>query len=128
MTREEAKGLLPIIQAFAEGKEIQYRNRYNEWIDIGKNEGLGFVKPVSDYRIKTAPKYRPFKNKEESCNEIFKHQPFGWVKAPNGYFLYIDKIFDDGISITDKRSSCRFERYLDCDYTFLDGISFGIKE
>ena len=30
MTREEAKEMLPIIQAFAEGKEIQYRNSLNE--------------------------------------------------------------------------------------------------
>ena len=57
-----------------------------------------------------------------------EHQPFGWVKAPNGVFLYIDRIFDDGISIIDKRSSCRFKGYLECDYTFLDGTPFGIKE
>ena len=36
MTREEAKELMPVIKAFAEGKEIQYRNSFNEWIDIKK--------------------------------------------------------------------------------------------
>ena len=35
MTREEAKELLPIIQAFAEGKDIQIRNITDDgWDDI----------------------------------------------------------------------------------------------
>ena len=33
MTREEAKNLLPIIQAFAEGKTIQYEAS-DGWIDL----------------------------------------------------------------------------------------------
>ena len=33
MTREEAKELLPIIQAFAEGKTIQYEAS-DGWIDL----------------------------------------------------------------------------------------------
>ena len=125
MTREEAKELLPIIKAFAEGKKIEYHDdNDDEWIETSTPVWQVGVK----YRIKSEPKYRPFKNKEECCNEIFEHQPFGWVKAPNGVFLYIDRIFDDGISIIDKRSSCRFKGYLECDYTFLDGTPFGIKE
>ena len=44
MTREEAKELLPIIQAFAEGKVVQYRNNSNEWLDIGKNASVGFTR------------------------------------------------------------------------------------
>ena len=31
MTREEAKEILPIIQAFAEGKTIEYREYDGEW-------------------------------------------------------------------------------------------------
>lgn len=65
MLRKEAKELLPVIKAFAEGKEIQYRNSFNEWIDIKKNEGLSFVKTPLDYRIKPESKYRPFKSQEE---------------------------------------------------------------
>ena len=30
MTRKEAKELLPIIQAFAEGKTVQYKNNFCE--------------------------------------------------------------------------------------------------
>ena len=62
MTREQAKELLPIIQAYAEGEIIQYKNFLDEWTDIEENEGLSFICPPSDYRIKSQPKYRPFKS------------------------------------------------------------------
>ena len=82
MTREEAKDLLPIIQAFAEGKVIQCKSSIN-------NEWRGFEEPVfnglpDNYRIKPEPKYRPFKTQEECQQEMLKHQPFGWVKNKCG--------------------------------------------
>ena len=126
MTKEEVKELLPIMQAFAEGDEIQYRNNYNEWIDVKTGEGLCFTRPSSCYRIKPEPKYRPFKSQEECWQEMLNHQPFGWVKAPNGELFCIDKVFDEGVVY--KHSSCRFEEYLEGNYTFADGIPFGIKE
>ena len=126
MTKEEVKELLPIMQAFAEGDEIQYRNNYNEWIDVKTGEGLCFTRPSSCYRIKPEPKYRPFKSQEECWQEMLNHQPFGWIKAPNGELFCIDKVFDEGVVY--KHSSCRFEEYLDGNYTFADGIPFGIKE
>jgi len=36
MTREQAKSILPVIQAWAEGKEVQYRSKTGpttEWVD-----------------------------------------------------------------------------------------------
>ena len=126
MTKEEVKELLPIMQAFAEGDEIQYRNNYNEWIDVKTGEGLCFTSPSSCYRIKPEPKYRPFKSQEECWQEMEDHYPFGWVKAPNGELFCIDKVFDEGVVY--KHSTCRFEEYLEGNYTFADGIPFGIKE
>ena len=126
MTKEEVKELLPIMQAFAEGDEIQYRNNYNEWIDVKTGEGLCFTRPSSCYRIKPEPKYRPFKSQEECWQEMLNHQPFGWIKAPNGELFCIDKVFDEGVAY--KHSTCRFEEYLDGNYTFADGTPFGIKE
>lgn len=77
MNRQQAKELLPIIQAFAEGKVIQFRtNNISKWIEI--------TTPTFDllheYRIKPEPKYRPFVDKEECWQEMLKHQPFGWIK------------------------------------------------
>ena len=126
MKREEAKKLLPVMQAFAEGDVIQYRNVYNEWIDVKTEEGLCFTRPSSCYRIKPEPKYRPFKNQEECWEEMEDHYPFGWVKAPNGELFCIDKVFDEGVVY--KHSSCRFDEYLEGNYTFADGTPFGIME
>jgi hypothetical protein len=86
MKRERAKELLPIIQAYADGKKIQYKVvNQNDWHDVddedGINEGLRY-----EYRIKPSDKY----------NEIFKlkslleenHIPFEWIEHNdyrNGY-------------------------------------------
>ena len=122
MTREEVKELLPVIKAFAEGKTIQIKGR-DKWVDLCETD---FSCSPDDYRIKPEPKYRPFKSQEEGWQEMQKHQPFGWVKAPNGELFCIDKVFDEGVVY--KHSTCRFEEYLEGNYTFADGIPFGIKE
>lgn len=86
MTREEAKELLPIIQAFADGKTIEIYD--GEWNTIPFEDPHFDCKP-SCYRIKPEPKYRPFKTKEECWNEMLKHQPVGWLKSKkNGRFSY----------------------------------------
>ena len=113
MTRKEIKDLLPIMQAYVEGKTIQYRV-YKEWEDI---DNPSFNDLPSEYRIKPEPTYRPFKDKEECWNEMLKHQPFGWVK--NGAAQYIN-----ALSIgDDKNFSDWFKLYI-----FADGTPFGIKE
>lgn len=56
---------------------------------------------------------------------MLKHQPFGWIKAPNGDLSCIDKVFDKGITYS--HSCCRFEECL-CDYTFVDGTPFGMRD
>jgi hypothetical protein len=52
MTREEAKKLVPIVQAFADGKTIQLRTGVG-WQDI---EDPVFAGPISIYRIKPEPR------------------------------------------------------------------------
>ena len=126
MTREEAKKLLPIIQAFAEGKDIQIRNITDDgWDDID-NDSMSFCAKAEAYRIKPESMYRSFKTKEECWNEMLKHQPFGWVKSPRGELFCIDKVFEEGIVY--KHSSCHFNEYLEGQYSFVDGTPFGIKE
>ena len=79
MTREEAKELLPIIQAWAEGKSIQFQTDSGSWSNITKD--LYPCNHPSLYRIKPEPRYRPFKTREECWNEMHKHPDFGWVKV-----------------------------------------------
>ena len=126
MTREEARQAAETMMAYAEGKEIELNGR--------SSCGCQMWEETSDptfnwydfmYRTKTKPKYRPFKSKEECWNEMMKHQPFGWVKTPEGEFFCIDRVFDEGIAY--KHSSCQFDEYLEANYTFLDGTPFGIQ-
>lgn len=128
MTRENAKDLLPIIQAFAEGKTIEFRNSLGVWIDC---DGVMFNWPPKDYRIKPEPNYRPFKDAEECWQEMQKHQPFGWLKdKEDGYKVTITKVNDD--EKTDNMSingngSWDFQGIMHY-YTYADGTPFGIKE
>ena len=128
MTREEAKELLPIIQAFAEGKKIQYRTCPDKWVDIEENERVNFTSPPSDYRIKPKPKYRPFKNQEECWEEMLKHQSIGWIRYDDS-ITAIQNIAPEGITITDgiKTSNFYFEECL-MKMKFADDTPFGIKE
>ena len=76
MKRKNAKELLPIIQAFAEGKSMQRVNSLGVRSDV-TGDVLFYCNP-EDYRIKPEPEYRPFKNQEECLQEMMKHQPCGW--------------------------------------------------
>ena len=126
MTREEIKRRAELYSALAEGKTIQAQNPIGgEWFDV-KIETLRSVCEELKYRIKSEPKYRPFKTQEECWNEMLKHQPFGWVKSPRGELFCIDKVFEEGIVY--KHSSCHFNEYLEGQYSFVDGTPFGIKE
>jgi hypothetical protein len=60
MTREEAKKMLPIIQAYAEGKEIQI-STFGGW---KTHEVMCFTSQAIDYRIKPEPEYIPFTVKD----------------------------------------------------------------
>ena len=124
MTREEAKELLPIIQAFAEGKTIQERKLgTTDWIDT---ETPCFNSTWAEFRIKSEPKYRPFKTQEECWKEMLKHQPFGWVKEISCEMLYlINGISNESIVIMEDINS--FKEAMNI-YEFKDGTPFGIKK
>lgn len=124
MTREQAKELLPIIQAYAEGKVIQYRHKGRvAWYDLDSGQ---FNCDMYSYRIKPEPKYRPFKTQEECWNEMLKHQPFGWVKEISSEMLYlINGISNMSIVILEDINS--FKEAMNI-YKFMDGTPFGIKD
>ena len=122
MTREEAKELLPIMQAFAEGKTIQVWAN-DTWQD---EEYPSFVE-LSLFRIKPEPKYRPFRNVEECWQEMQKHQPFGWLKdTDTGGYIIISELDDKDIEISGN-NGWDYVGLMTC-YTFSDGTTFGVKE
>lgn len=122
MTREQAKELLPIIQAYAEGKTIQFLIMNNIWED---RDNLRFLREPCRYRIKPKPKYRPFKSKEECWNEMHKHPDFGWVT--DGYYKSTISVKSGSIVVTISSLEYDFGKaYI--HFTFADGTPFGIKE
>ena len=124
MNREQAKILLPIIQAFAEGKTIEFRNKsFKEWTEINNPS---FDPTITNYRIKPEPKYRPFKDAKECWQEMQKHQPFGWIKASHGKFLIIG--FKNNVIAFGIKDNWQDYNYIFKSYTFADGTPFGIKE
>lgn len=125
MTREEAKELLPIIQAFAEGKTVEFKNRYGNWVNCGNVLTPGFHE---DFRIKPGPKYRPFKNADECWQEMLKHQPFGWIKI-DGEYANITKLDckDSSFYVDGLWHQICIHSMSENNIIFADGTPFGIK-
>lgn len=131
MTREEVKEMLPIMQAYAEGRTIQFLDG-GKWLDLYESD---FYKSPERCRIKPEPKYRPFRSREECWDEMLKHQPFGWLKSKkNGRFHCIgevswsDEFKTVDIALSTSESLSRSSDSVFDEYTFADGTPFGIKE
>ena len=124
MNRKEAKELMPIIQAFAEGKAIESRCIKGDkslWYD---DEDPSFDDDL-EYRIKPEQKYLPFKDAEECWQEMLKHKPFGWVKST------LFKDFDlvqivTTLYVEINRDIIDYKDALE-KFTFADDNNFGVK-
>ena len=123
MTREQAKELLPIIQAFAEGKNIQFLSD-GEWHDINQAD---FTCYPDKYRIKPEPKYRPFESAQECIEEMRKHEPFGWVKDKPEFGYKCSTITSVFTSLIKRDEAWYGPKEMFQYSTFLDGSPFGVK-
>lgn len=129
MIREKVKELLPVMEAYANRKTIQFYRTYPEphWEDVKPYEHVEFSENATRYRIKPEPKYRPFNNSEECWEEMQKHQPFGWVK--NGELKFnIITIRTDGIIVSSGIDNNRYSYKTASQIKFIDGTPFGVKE
>lgn len=129
MNRERAKELLPIIQAFAEGKKIERSVKdknawsvtdYPTWINN------------RDYRIKPGPKYRPFKDADECWEEMQKHQPFGWIIGKSNHIRRIIESTGSMFTCNGNNvligSTWESFAYMFKQYNFADGTPLGKLE
>ena len=126
MKRTYTAEYIKVMQAYVEGKQIQYKDD-EVWIDIDDPD---WDWHNWEYRIKPEPNYRPFRDSEECWQEMQKHRPFGWIKNKNnGHYAMITKVNADfdkkhiaisGINIWTLSETM-------CDYTFADGEPFGIN-
>lgn len=132
MNRSEAKELLPIIHAFAEGEIIECRTKPgtisagipNEWTEIKE---IGFWNGI-EYRIKIKPKYRSFKNAEECFAEMLNHHPFGWLKGDKCFYniVSVSNIDVSMAIVNGDIVTLDFSDVME-DNTFADGVPFGVK-
>lgn len=128
MTKEKAKQMAEVLNAYAEGKPIEVLLD-GEWCEI-PTDGWDFDIGKETYRIKktpTSPTYRPFKNAKECLEEMKKHYPVLRIKQ-NGYeCLYFISPTGNGICVY---GLYKYFTYDDCfnRFTFADGQPFGIKE
>ena len=135
ITRENAKELLPILQAFAEGKQIQDKiEGVTDWVDTDEIN-FEYEGQKIKHRIKPEPKYRPFESQEECWNEMLKHQPFGWAKSKKserhfsiGSVLWNNDFNDVFVTFAFDGMLGRSSKSVFEDFTFDDGTPFGIKE
>lgn len=120
--KKDINKLMPIFQALAGDKTIQFTATDKEWIDIDSDEdGLSLETLINNpqaYRIKSEQKYRPFKDAAECWEEMQKHYPIGWTKLKEEIEYSFITDVNDNINYSDAIR----------DYTFADGTPFGIKE
>ena len=125
----EIQRLMPIFQAMADGRIIQFAANGNDWTDIdGEEEGLYLDTLIDNpqyYRIKPEPKYRPFKNAEECWQEMQKHKPFGWVKSTLFKDLALVKRVTT-LYVEINRDIIDYKDALE-KFTFADDNNFGVK-
>ena len=126
MKREQVRAIMPILQAFIDGKKIEWRpkgfsNDFERWVSVDEISGLDSI----EYRIKPEPKYRPFANAEECWQEILKYQSFGWVKST----LFKDLALVNRVTtlyVEINRDIIDYKDTLET-FTFADGTPFGVK-
>ena len=124
MNRNQAKELLPIIQAYAEGKAIESRCVKGDKSLWYNDEDPSFDDDF-EYRIKPEQRYRPFRDAKECWQEMQKHQPFGWVKSTLFKDLALVKRVTT-LYVEINRDIIDYKDALD-KFTFADDSNFGVK-
>lgn len=124
MNRQQIKELLPIIQAYAEGKPIEIKTKEGEkWCTFEENDiqYLPTILSTCDFRIKPESKYRPFKDAKECWKEMLEHNPLGWFKDKKAEEFFTLNC------ISDKDPRIKTYEYLFNDCVFMDGSICGVK-
>lgn len=122
MTREETKKAIEIMQAYVDGKEIEYYYSGSEKWKKSCDPSWIFFNGFK-YRIKSEPKYRPYANAEEMDKAIQEHG--SWVKNKatglrRQIASYCDRVFLSGNS-----DDYYYDDMLKL-YTWQDGTPCGI--
>ena len=123
MTKEETENVIKVMQAYVDGKQIEFCElREKEWRLC---DNPLFDWNAFNYRISKNPQYRPFQNSLECLQEMQNHQPVGWIKYHDNYKC-ITSIVEDSIDTSDTEGL--YFTTASKIFTFPDtGEPFGIK-
>lgn len=131
MTKEETKKCIEVMQAYVDGKEIQF-DHGGEWVDVKPDWTWGGI--PKRYRIKSEPHLRPYKDMEEFMKALKEHG--GWLLNEDCDYatkpVYVDKGGTDIIGGAGPNNDYGYERVtfgkLLEKFTWIDGTPCGIME
>ena len=126
MKRSYTADYIKVMQAYVEGKQIQYKDD-EVWIDIDDPD---WDWHNWEYRVKPEPNYRPFRDVEECWQEMLNHRPFGWIKdKEDGHYAMVttvDVVEGEKYIAISGNNLWSFDDTMN-NYTFSDGTPFGIN-
>ena len=126
MKRSYTADYIKVMQAYVEGKQIQYKDD-EVWIDIDDPD---WDWHSWKYRVKPEPNYRPFRDVEECWQEMLNHRPFGWIKdKEDGHYAMVttvDVVEGEKYIAISGNNLWSFDDTMN-NYTFSDGTPFGIN-
>lgn len=129
MEREKLKELLPIMTAYANGEEIEYKAKgdpVDTWHDA---PSPFFEDEEKDFRIKPKTIYRAFKDRDECIKEMMKHKIPNLLHVRLGDdIVAISSIVKDGINLFNIFCHFNFQQALEMCTFCDDGAPFGIRE
>ena len=121
MTREEAKKMLPIIKAWAEGREVEY-NYDGLWMRI-EGDDIQLDVPAECYRV--VPRYRPFRDNKECMKALQEHGPV--IDRMTGATCFVSVLLDNYFYVNGEEEKVTYDEGF-IRFIFKDGEPFGVKE
>lgn len=121
MTREEAKKILPIIKAWAEGREVEY-NDDGLWMRIDCDY-IQLDVPAGQYRV--VPRYRPFRDNRECMKALQEHGPL--IDRMTGATCFVSVLLDSYFYINGEEERITYENGFK-RFVFRACEPFGVKE
>ena len=120
MTREEAKKMLPIIKAWADGREVEY-NDYGEWMLIYGD----YIQLDAHKEYRVVPRYRPFRDNKECMKALQEHGPL--IDRMTGATCFVSVLLDSYFYVNGEEEKITYEKGFK-RFVFSDGEPFGVKE
>ena len=117
MEKAETEEAIAVMQAYVNGKTIQYRPRTanSEWTDVVGNPNWSWYH--NHYRVKPTVVYRPYSSEVECMHDILTNRSNSWmkVKGENKYFLLREVSHKTDFN------------FMFRNYEYIDGSPFGMK-